>query len=268
MQTNSDIQREDFDKQLDYTLKKENEKRKLYIIIGTLILLFLFRGTISFWIKFGIAIPSSYETDAIEVLVDPIQTNYSELKKSLVGFEYKSLINGNKIQIKPQAEYNISGLVVAYNRSFLTRDDFFDSAALYDIGLVWGRLSDKKFYKKYFKCYSQKNEMTGARVLWTSAKTRDIPEIDSYYVQTHFSHTHIVPATRNVMAALVTLNVWDKVELRGELIDMDYTNPYTGKVKHYKTSMSRDDPPEGDNGYGSCETMYVTEVKKGHWVYK
>lgn len=268
MQLHSDTQIDDFDKQLDEALEKENKKRKRYIIIGILLLLFLFKGTIFFWIKFGIAIPSGFEIEPINTMKDPVQINYTDLKKSFVGFEYTSLINGNKIQILPQAEYKISGLVIAYNRSFLTRDDFFDSAALYDIGLAWGKMSDKKFYKKYFESYSQKNEMTGARVLWWKAKTSNVPGVDNYYMKTHASHTHIVPATRNVMAALVHVNEWDNVELQGELVNMEYKNPHSGKVKYYKTSMSRDDESMGDNGYGSCETMYVTQVKKGHWIYK
>lgn len=258
---------DNIDEKLERDLRKHQQKMKIYIMVGILVFLFMFKGTISFWLKFAIAIPSGYETTDIDVKPEPIQINYSDIKKQLRQFEYKSLINGHKIQMAPQAEYKISGLVVAHNSSFLIRNDFFDSAALYDIGLAWGELGDKKFYKKYFECYSQKNEMTGARVLWTKAKTRNLP-ITMDYANSHFSHSHIVPANRNIMAALIHIKTWDKVELEGELVDMNYTDK-TNRTRHYQTSLSRTDMGSlGDRGNGSCETIYVTKVKNGHFIYK
>ena len=57
----------------------------------------------------------------------------------------------NKMTIIPQAYYKISGLVIATNSKFLFINDFFDSAALYDIGISWGQIADKKLFKKYNK---------------------------------------------------------------------------------------------------------------------
>ena len=60
------------------------------------------------------------------------------------------------MEIIPQAHYELSGRVVAYNHDFIFINKFFDSAALYDLGAAWGELADTKIFKKYFKIYSQK----------------------------------------------------------------------------------------------------------------
>ncbi len=111
--------------------------------------------------------------------------------------------------------------------------------------------------------------MTGSRILWTQAKTTNIPGFKDNFAfnKLPFSHTHIVPANRNIMAALLNINLWDKVELEGYLVNMRYVNPR--KVEYTsKSSMSRDDSTSGDEGNGSCEQMYVTRVKIGHIVYE
>ena len=255
------------DEKLERELREHQRRIKIYIIIGVFFFLFLFRGTISFWLKFAIAIPSGYDSTRIDVTSEPVQINYSDAKKQLRQFEYKSLLNGNQIQIYPQAKYKISGLVVAYNKYFIFRNEFFDSAALYDIGLGWGKLGEKNFYNKYFESYSQKNELTGARVLFTRAKTRNLP-VGMDYAKNHFSHSHIVPANRNIMAALLHIRKWDNVEIEGELVDMRYRNK-SGREEYYSTSLSRDDGgARGDRGNGSCETIFVTKVKNGHFIYK
>ena len=261
---------DELDKNLDKDLKEYNKKKLKYIILIALVLLFLFKGTILFWLKFSIAIPTRYESQDINVTMKPIQINYSDEKIANSKFLYKTLLDFNKkIEITPKAKYIISGMVVAYNYSFFNRSEFFDSAALYDIGIAWDKLADKNFYKKYFSCYSQKNEMTGSRILWTQAKTTNIPGFEKNFDfnKLPYSHTHIVPANRNIMAALLNINTWDKVELEGYLINMRYVShniEYTSK-----SSMSRDDTaPYGDNGNGSCEQMYVTRVKIGHFVYE
>ena len=163
------------------------------------------------------------------------------------------------------ASYKLSGLVVAYNNDFVFTNGFFDSAALYDLGAAWGQLGDKNFYNKYFKSYSQKNEIYGSRILWTEFKKK--APVSRDYVDSHFSHSHIVPANRNVMAALLKIRNWDKIEIEGELIDMQFTSK-SGYIQNYRTSMSRTDSDWGDRGNGSCETVYVKKVKIGKFIYE
>lgn len=253
-------EKEEIDIKLEREWSAQQKRKNLFFIIVIIVVLFFARGSILFWLKFSFAIPSGYETSVIDVSKDPIQINYSEKQKENRKFEYKSLINGHNIYMYPQAKYKIAGIAVAYNYSFFIRNEFFDSAALYDLGLSWGKIGDKKFYQKYFECYSQKNEMTGARVLWTKVKTREMP-VTLDYINTHFSHSHLVPANRNIMAALLKIKRWDKVEIEGELVNMRY---YTKNKEMYtNTSLSR-----SDTGLGACETIYVTKVKIGNTIYK
>jgi len=264
----NNLQIYELEKNLENDLKEYNKKRMLYIFLGIMLLLFIFRGSVLFCLKFLIPIPSGIDLRPSMTAYEPIQINYSDEKRQVDTFEYRTLLDNNKIiKITPKAKYHIAGLVVAYNYSFFIRNEFFDSAALYDVGLAWDKLADKNFYQKYFEAYSQKNEMTGARVLWTHAKTNNIPGFDNDYTHLPYSHTHVIPATRNVMAALLSLNSWEQVELEGYLINMEYVNKYN-TIYTSKSSMSRDDPPSGDEGNGSCEQMYVTKVKIGHLVYE
>lgn len=241
-------------------LEHELSVEKNFIIILT-ILIFLFHGWFSYWLRFGIAIPTKFAQKNVDVYSEPVQINYSAVQRKKKSFIYKSFINKNKIFIIPQAHYELSGQVVAFNHSFVFTNDFFDSAALYDLGTAWGKLGDKKFYNKYYKSYSQKNELYGSRILWTSPKTYPTPVSDSY-ATSHWSHSHLVPANRNIMAALLKIKIWDKVKIEGDLIDMQFQG------MDYHTSMSRTDRDPGDRGNGSCESVYVTKVQIGNVIYE
>lgn len=262
------IHLDELDEKLEEDIKKYNKTRTFYILFASLLVMFLFRGTLLFYMNFSIPIPTGIDMHPMMTEYEPIQINYPNEKRKVDTFKYRTLLNKNKIiEITPKAKYHIAGLVVAYNYSFFIRNEFFDSAALYDIGIAWDKLADKNFYRKYFEAYSQKNEMTGARILWTRAKTNNIPGFGTDYTKWPYSHTHVIPATRNVMAALLSLNTWDKVEMEGYLINMKYIAK-NNLIYTSKSSMSRNDPPAGDEGNGSCEQMYVTKVKIGHLVYE
>ncbi len=243
------------------------EKIAKICFIVYLLLLFIFRGWIGYWLKFGIAIPSKYDNTPINTELEPIQNNYTKEEQENKTFIYKSLINNKKVSLIPQAHYKLSGLTVAYNYTFLFKESFFDSTALYDLGSTWGKLGDKEFYDKYFKSYSAKTEITGSRVLWTEFKSRETP-VSIQYATSHWAHSHIIPANRNIMAAMIKIKQWDIVQIEGELVDIAYVTP-SGKKLLYKTSMSRTDTgSQGDRGNGSCETIYVTSVKIGNTIYK
>ena len=108
-------------------------------------------------------------------------------------------------------------------------------------------------------------ERTGSRILnwswrWDTPYSQD-------YIMSHISHSHIVPANRNIMAAFLKIKEWDTVKIEGELIDMKYTTR-TGRTINYSTSLSRTDSNETSRGNGACETIYVTKVQIGNLIYK
>ncbi len=247
------------------TLDHQDKCFKIGLVIY-LILLFIFRGYFIYWLKFGFAFPQYTTTETISVAQDPIQTDYTEAQQAEKTFFYTSLLNGHQIKIIPMAHYEMSCMTVAFNHDFLFISDFFDSAALYDLGCSWGRMGDKDYYRNNFKSYSEKNEVSGARVLWTEAKHR-MPQEEWEYSKSHYSHSHVVPANRNIMGALLSIKNWQNVKLEGELIDMEYVDKF-GKTNHYYTSMSRTDSGSGDRGNGSCETIYLTKIQIGNKVYR
>lgn len=261
-----DFTDEEIDNKLQADVTKHNKKVRLGIIIAVIILLFLFRGSVTYWIKFGIAIPSNYTSEAIDTSKDPVQIDYSEEEQQRKKFTYHSLINNGTMEVTPQAHYVLSGKVIAYNHDFLFISKFFDSAALYDLGMAWGKLADKKVLKEKVKVYSHKVELTGARRMNWSWRS-DLPYSKKYIIS-HLSHTHIIPANRNIMAAMLKLRIYQDAKLEGELVDMTSRDEKHHKIYNYKTSLSRSDTDNTSRGFGSCETMYVTKVQIGNKVYK
>lgn len=251
---------------LEKDILKHEDKVVTIGIVVAFILMYIFRGALIYWLKFGIAIPSGYDIKPIPILEEPIQTDYTDEEKKEKIFIYKSLINSNEITVMPQAHYILSGKTVAYNRDFWFKTEFFDSAALYDLGAAWGKISDKRIFQKYIRTYSQKNEFTGARRLnwqWRS----DIPFTPDYIVS-HISHSHIIPANRNIMAGLLTIKQWDNVQIEGELVDMEYYSKKKNYRYEYYTSMTRTDNDADSRGSGACETVYVTKLRVGNRIYK
>lgn len=261
-----DFTEAEIDLKLQADVELHNKKVKRNIIIAVILLLFLFRGTIIYWAKFGIAIPTRSTKEFIDVTKEPVQTNYTEEEKKKKKFVYHSLINKGTMEITPQAHYVISGKVIAYNHDFLFISKFFDSAALYDLGTAWGKLADKKLLKKYVKVYSEKVQLTGARRLNWSWRS-DIPYSEEYIIS-HLSHTHIIPANRNIMAAMLKFRDYQDFKLEGELVDMTAKDTRENKIYMYKTSLSRTDTDRTSRGFGACETMYVTKVQIGNKVYE
>ena len=94
-----------------------------------------------------------------------------------------------------------------------------------------------------------------------------LDELTEDYEKSHWSHSHIIPANRNIMAAFLKIKKWDKVTIEGELVDIEYTDRFNFTQK-YKTSLSRTDNGTEGRGSGPAEIIYVTKVKIGNKVYK
>lgn len=262
----SELSVKEIENNLQSDIKEHKKKVIKLTIIAVVVLCFIFRGAISYCIKFAIANPSEFTIEKIDTSKDPVQIDYTPQQQAEKTFTYHSLINKNKAEIIPQAHYELSGRAIAINHDFLFISKFFDSVAIYDLGAAWGDMTDKKLYKKYIKIYSAKTELTGARRLHWSWK-RDTPYTGSY-ISSHLSHTHIIPANRNIMAAMLKLKKFDVFKLEGELVDMNYHDPKTGQTQSYHTSLSRTDSDASSRGSGACETLYVTKVQIGHRIYK
>ena len=215
---------------------------------------------------------TAYESSEINVNTEPVQKLYKyELSRSKI-FEYKSLKNNTAVKITPVAYYKISGQVVAHNTYFPLKT-WFDRVALYDIGMVWDRMAQNDFFKSFCKAKSEQvitendsGEGYARYLSWNChVEEQSLKQIGYTWMDmdSHISHTHIIPANYNIMAALNTIRKYDIVELEGELVNVKIQGE-----NEAISSLERNDDDGSAIGGGACEIMYVTRVKIGHKVYQ
>ncbi|OPX30042.1 MAG: hypothetical protein B1H06_00470 [Candidatus Cloacimonas sp. 4484_143] len=77
----------------------------------------------------------------------------------------------------------------------------------------------------------------------------------------HTSNNHIIPATKNVLKAIKSIKIYDKITLDGYLVDM--TGIFKSNKINWYTSKTRN-----DTGASASEIFYVKSVKIGENVYK
>lgn len=168
--------------------------------------------------------------------------------------------------LKPQAKYSITALLVAKNTNFFLRDVLrtdFDEICIMDYGLIWGEIATKKYVQDNLKFKSNKT-LGNARQLEYRAKNFNTLPHDWSYINSHVSHTHLIPANKNITKALIKAKKYDIVKLDGYLVDIYHENGNTIAL----TSLSRYDKNSTSRGYGACEDMYVTSVQIGKRIYK
>ncbi len=227
----------------------------IIIVINSILGDILFR-------KFSFPHVSSVTQSPIDTYNDPIQNMLDNAKYMKVNGEK------HKYAIQPQAEYSLSGLVVAKNNNFWFRDVMrseFDDVFLMDLGVAWGELaSNPKELYKHWKFKSFKTLGQSRRLQWQSKPPYDRANWGIDYVSSHVSHTHIIPANANVMGALLKIKKNDIVKIDGYLIDI-----YNEKGDTLgRSSLSRTDTDATSRGYGACEEMYAKQVQIGNKVYK
>ena len=252
-------------------------KNKLAGILTLIVIIILFIITCLLsaeWVKYHSVRVTSYDSKNIDVMREPVQKLYKyEIAKSKI-FKYKSLKKNITAKIKPVAYYKISGLVIAHNTYFPEKDGF-DYIALYDIGIVWNKLAKNDFYKNNCKAKSEQviidglfPHMGNGRVLnaWCINHDETLKKIGYNWLDfdNHVSHTHIIPANRNIIAALNTIKNYDVVEIEGELVNVEVDGEFQERI----SSLERTDDNGSALGGGACEIMYVTKVKIGHNVYQ
>lgn len=234
---------------------------KFCLILILLVCINSFAGDIFFRMKFSFPHVSATVSTPINTLNEPIQKDLDNAKY------FKAYGEKNIYALQPQAEYSISGLVVAKNNNFWFRDVMrsdFDDLALMDLGIAWGDLAqdNKKLYK-HWKIKSRKT-LGQARQLTWQEKPPYGESWNGEYIRAHMSHTHLIPANLNIMGGLLTIKKNDIVKLDGYLVDI-----YTSKGDTVaKTSMSRTDTDGTSRGYGACEDMYVKQAQIGNKIYK
>ncbi len=199
-----------------------------------------------------------------------INTDYEPSQKILDGKTYVKVFGEkNKYILNLQAKYSISALVLTKNTNFWFRDimrNRFDDVCLIDFGMAWGDLAkNPENLLKHWKFKSYKSLGMGRRLEWRSKPPYDNTVWNLDYINTHVSHTHMIPANPNIMSALLKIKKHDIVKIDGYLVDI-----YDADTSQIiaKTSLSRSDYDSTSRGYGACEDMYVKRVQIGDKVYE
>jgi len=141
--------------------------------------------------------------------------------------------------LTPRADYDITARV-------LSREDYhFDALAELipeDLALGWGPMSDNRVLAAF-------DISQGAR-FYTWQPHGPLP-IAREAVISHSANTHVIPASREVRAALARLRVGEVVRLTGELVDGRRDDG-----AWIRTSLTRT-----DSGAGACEVLLVASVE-------
>lgn len=149
-----------------------------------------------------------------------------------------------------QASYKISGIVLAKNTFFLL--DGGAELSPIDVGLAWGKMAEPE-YDKYMS-YSS----SGRFLQWNYRM--DFP-FTFDFLNSHVSHNHIIPANENILNAVKSLKIKEKVYIEGYLVNVK------SESDNYKftwfTSLSR-----YDTSAGACEVFYVNKIQIGNKVYE
>jgi hypothetical protein len=118
--------------------------------------------------------------------------------------------------------------------------------------MAWGDLARDGLYKRL--SWSQNN-----RWYWWKSGS-DFGHDDTFVVRWS-SNTHIIPATRNLERAAMSLKRGRAAELSGDLVRVDAKKGE--RTYWWVSSMSRT-----DGGDGSCEVLYLRELKAGGKVFR
>ena len=239
-------------------------------IIKSIIVLFV-SSLIIFIPKTIFLIPTEYTKEKINTYKDPvIVLNEENINTSGLysKADYEKLIKIESLKTKetyylmPLAEYSISARIKEKNRFFYMQWEI-DNVALVDYGLTWGDMAKDFYYKKI---YANSNQSVMGRMLVFNFKKKYYNSLRNKfdYMLTHVSHTHAIPANKNIKKALIAAREGQTIKLDGYLVDV-----FSNSLRRFAiTSLSLSD--EGFNngrGGGACEIMYVTKVQIGDKVF-
>ena len=186
---------------------------------------------------------SAEDRTSIEPLQDPQQ--YSLFDYRVFPVNLKNL----DATIKPVAKYKISAVILR-KKQYAT--EWTSKVSPFDLALGWGEVSKPE----NFKHIKVKQTMR-----WYQYKIDSECTITPYYISTHSSNHHIIPANDNIRNAILFAKKHDKIYLEGYLVNV--SGKYKNRNVYWRTSQTRN-----DTGNNSCEIMYVTSVKLGTNIYR
>lgn len=188
-------------------------------------------------------VENKYENYKINPFEDPYQENLKrgEIPKIKLGY-------GN-FTANPLAYYELSAMIMSkknYSQGWEAK------IAPIDLALAWGELITSEAQKHI--SYSQRNR-------WYFFRYDRSSPVSKSYIHKHSANHHIVPANKNILAAVKSLKKKDLIFLKGYLVKID--GSINGRNYWWNTSLSRN-----DTGDGACEVFYVDLVKVDDKIYE
>lgn len=173
------------------------------------------------------------------LLEEPRQT---ETTRPPFTFPYR----GETYEVKPVADYEIAGLVVAHNDPGGFGDVYHDDRSVdtKDLGLIWGpNLRNDDFHRVEF---------------WSVSWTVNFrwPGGVEFYPEA-VSNNHLITPHAKVREAIARVRVGDQVLIKGTLCDYTAAGDPSGSWRRSSTTRA-------DTGNGACEVLCVEELKVLH----
>lgn len=178
----------------------------------------------------------------IEINLEPEQYPAADVP------EFMFQPGSTRYMINPRAEYYLSGVVLGKKRY---RFDRGAELAPYDLAIAWHKLVSTDLYKQI--SWSQ----SGRWYFWKYGE--EFP-FDNAFISRYSSNNHVIPANPNIRAALGLVRKGGIIDLSGYLVNVRQAE---GEEFTWNSSLSRE-----DEGGGSCEVFYVTEIRYKGMSYK
>ncbi len=173
-----------------------------------------------------------------EVLRQPIQ---SVTTRDPFTFTYR----GSSYDVDPQADYEISGVVVTHNNVSGIGDAYHtsDSVDMKDLCVVWGSNVLNDNYQSI--AYSSEP--------WTCVIFTPDRAVWERFFADELSNNHLLAADESVQERIRSARIGDQIRLRGMLVNY---SPAGHPDIVRKSSLVRD-----DTGNGACEVVFVEEFE-------
>lgn len=180
---------------------------------------------------------------AVNPLARPIQRALAKPE------QFTLTADGVAYTVNKLAAYATAGVVVSLENYYV---DAGAKIAPCDIAMAFDKLAAGDLWRKI--TWSQHD-----RWYWWTYQHADIPGGNAFIVA-NSANNHIIPANNTVKLAARALEIGDQVELKGWLVKLEQASD--PNVFHWQSSLSRE-----DTGDGSCELLYLEEIRRGSSVW-
>ncbi len=140
--------------------------------------------------------------------------------------------------LQPLAGFSVDGRVLSTRAYAEDREADF---APIDIALGWGRMRDDDVVSSLD---------IGQQNRWYFTRWTDAPPISIDRVRLESANMHMIPASRDIAAALARIGAGQRVRIDGWLVEVRAKDGW-----RWRSSTTRD-----DHGPGGCEVVYVCGI--------